>query len=289
MTSEPANHFPGMIIEGVTPRVGGDSPPGPRRPAIVLLHAGKESHTAAQYPAELRDLRVGQYRLPSYQYLKAFLADTGLEHAEDAILTEQPNPGLQQTVTQWVASLPRGIVGLVEIIGVTPPDLAPGHPTTIGGLPGTYQYLLGSVFRLPLPVSQPGQLGLWTLQDDDVVAQVLSQPGVRAWLAERGVTAPETTAMKVLSVRQPWSHEILEGRKKIENRSHPVIPDMHRSPGRGHIAPRIILRRFDEHTPDAKMTEANPDEVPKTPDKKRKHKPADDGESQGTPKKSMHD
>jgi hypothetical protein len=100
------------------------------------------------------------------------------------------------------------------------------HPLVHGEnewyIKGNVGYWIEAVFRLETPIPFKGKLSLFTLPKD-VQEQIKAQPGVQETLEKWSLLGKGNDDLRALSIRQPPVEAILQGMKKVENRSRSVF------------------------------------------------------------------
>ena len=97
------------------------------------------------------------------------------------------------------------------------------HGETEWYFKGDVGYWIEDVFRLETPIPYKGKLSLFTLTKE-VQEQIKTQPGVQERLEKWSLLkANGADDLRALSIRQPPVEAILQGTKKVENRSRSVF------------------------------------------------------------------
>lgn len=120
-----------------------------------------------------------------------------------------------------VKTLPKShIVGLALVDSYHPLV----HGETEWYFKGDVGYWMEDVIRLEQPIPYKGKLSLFKISQD-IQDQIKSQPGIEERLRKWSLLANGNgvTDLRGLSIRQPPVEAILQGTKKVENRSRCVF------------------------------------------------------------------
>ena len=101
------------------------------------------------------------------------------------------------------------------------------HGETEWYFKGNVGYWIEDVIRLDEPIAYKGKLSLFSISDE-VQEQIKAQPGVQERLEKwrllcNGKESNPLEPLRALSIRQPPVEAILQGTKRVENRSRSVF------------------------------------------------------------------